>query len=81
MASSGREAGRARLLRKYVVTENVTQTVPVQREEVRLEREPITEANRGAAGSRRVPADEFRNTRSASLSAGGRHARRDRGRY
>ncbi len=45
-----REAGRARL-RKYVVTENVTKTVPVQREEVRLEREPITEENRGAAES------------------------------
>ena len=44
-----REAtGRARL-RKYVVTENVTKTVPVQREEVRLEREPITDANRGDA--------------------------------
>jgi uncharacterized protein (TIGR02271 family) len=42
------ERGRARL-RKYVVTENVQQTVPVQREEVRLEREPITEANRGQA--------------------------------
>lgn len=42
------EAGRARL-RKYVTTENVTHTVPVQREEVRVEREPITEANRGAA--------------------------------
>lgn len=41
-------AGRARL-RKYVTTENVTKTVPVQREEVRLEREPITEENRGAA--------------------------------
>ncbi|HEU4668102.1 MAG TPA: PRC and DUF2382 domain-containing protein [Arthrobacter sp.] len=41
-------AGRARL-RKYVTTENVTKTVPVQREEVRLEREPITDANRGAA--------------------------------
>jgi len=39
-----REAGRARL-RKYVVTENVTKTVPVQREEVRVEREPITDAN------------------------------------
>jgi len=38
------EAGRARL-RKYIVTENVTQTVPVSHEEVRLEREPITEAN------------------------------------
>ncbi|MFX0538979.1 DUF2382 domain-containing protein [Ornithinimicrobium sp. Y1847] len=40
--------GRARL-RKYIVTENVTTTVPVQREEVRLEREPITEANRDQA--------------------------------
>jgi uncharacterized protein (TIGR02271 family) len=45
-----REAGRARL-RKYVVTENVETTVPVQREEVRLEREPITDANVGAATS------------------------------
>lgn len=46
-----REAtGRVRL-RKYVTTENVTQTVPVQREEVRLEREPITNANRGSAMS------------------------------
>ena len=42
------EAGRARL-RKYVVTENVTQTVPVSRDEVRLEREPITDANVGNA--------------------------------
>jgi uncharacterized protein (TIGR02271 family) len=38
------ERGRARL-RKYVVTEEVQQTVPVQREEVRVEREPITDAN------------------------------------
>src|SRR5947199_16197 len=38
------ERGRARL-RKYVVTENVQQTVPVQREEVRLAREPITDEN------------------------------------
>jgi len=45
-----RETGRARL-RKYVVTENVTQTVPVQREEVRLEREPITDENVGDATS------------------------------
>jgi uncharacterized protein (TIGR02271 family) len=44
------EAARVRL-RKYVTTENVTQTVPVQREEVRLEREPITDANRGQAMS------------------------------
>ncbi len=45
-----REAGRARL-RKYVVTENVTQTVPVSREEVVVEREPITDANIGEATS------------------------------
>jgi uncharacterized protein (TIGR02271 family) len=45
-----RETGRVRL-RKYVTTENVTQTVPVSREEVRIEREPITEANRDAAMS------------------------------
>jgi uncharacterized protein (TIGR02271 family) len=44
------EAGRARL-RKYVVTENVSQTVPVSREEVRVEREPITDKNVGAARS------------------------------
>jgi len=44
------ETGRARL-RKHIVTENVTQTVPVQREEVRVEREPITDANRDAATS------------------------------
>ena len=43
-----RETGRARL-RKYVVTENVSETVPVSHEEVRLEREPITEGNRGEA--------------------------------
>jgi len=40
--------GKARL-RKYVVTENVTKTVPVQREEVRVEREPITDGNVGDA--------------------------------
>ncbi len=44
------EVGRARL-RKYVVTEQVQTTVPVSHEEVRVEREPITEANRGAAMS------------------------------
>jgi len=42
------EVGRARL-RKHVVTEQQTHTVPVSREEVRVEREPITDANRGEA--------------------------------
>jgi uncharacterized protein (TIGR02271 family) len=45
-----REAGRARL-RKYVVTDEVTETVPVKREEIRVEREPITDANVGDAMS------------------------------
>jgi uncharacterized protein (TIGR02271 family) len=44
------QAGQARL-RKWVETEHVSESVPVQREEVRVEREPITEANRGAAVS------------------------------
>ena len=39
-----RETGRARL-RKYVVTEHQQVTVPVTREEVRVEREPITDDN------------------------------------
>jgi uncharacterized protein (TIGR02271 family) len=39
-----REAGRARL-RKYVVFENQQRTVPVRREEVRVERAPIDEGN------------------------------------
>jgi len=42
--TESREAGRARL-RKYVVTEQESVTVPVSREEVRVEREPITDAN------------------------------------
>ncbi|MER6325357.1 PRC and DUF2382 domain-containing protein [Streptomyces coelicoflavus] len=42
------ESGRARL-RKYVVTEEVQQTVPITHEEVRVVREPITDANRDEA--------------------------------
>jgi uncharacterized protein (TIGR02271 family) len=44
------EVGRARL-RKHVVTEHEQVTVPVSHEEIRVEREPITDANRGAADS------------------------------
>jgi uncharacterized protein (TIGR02271 family) len=50
VGTESREVGRVRL-RKYIVTENVTRTVPVSREEVRLEREPITDANVGDAVS------------------------------
>jgi len=42
------EAGTARL-RKYVVTEQQTVNVPVSHEEVRVEREAVTDANRGDA--------------------------------
>ena len=45
VGTTERESGRVRL-RGYVVTKDVQTTVPVKREEVRLEREPITDANR-----------------------------------
>ncbi len=48
VGTRARERGRARL-RKYVVTETQQVTVPVQREQVRVEREPITDANLAAA--------------------------------
>jgi uncharacterized protein (TIGR02271 family) len=48
VGTTERESGRVRL-RKWVETEEVSQTVPVSREEVRVEREPITDANRDAA--------------------------------
>jgi uncharacterized protein (TIGR02271 family) len=50
VGTAQRERGRVRL-RKYVTTEQVQQTVPVQRERVRVEREPITDANLDAATS------------------------------
>ena len=43
-----RPSGLVRL-RKFITTEQVATTVPVQREEARIEREPITDANVGAA--------------------------------
>ncbi|SFC58803.1 DUF2382 domain-containing protein [Streptomyces aidingensis] len=42
--------GRVRL-RKYVVTEEEQATIPVRKEEARIEREPITPENRGEAVS------------------------------
>jgi uncharacterized protein (TIGR02271 family) len=50
VGTTARERGQARL-RKYVTTEQEQVTVPVQREEVRVEREPITDANLDAATS------------------------------
>ena len=51
------EAGRARL-RKYIVSERETVTVPVSHEEVRVEREPITDANAGNAHDGPALSDE-----------------------
>jgi uncharacterized protein (TIGR02271 family) len=48
VGTAEREAGRVRL-RKVVVEDQVTQTVPVKREQIRVEREPITDANVDAA--------------------------------
>ena len=42
------DTGRAKL-RKYVTSETVTKTVPVEREVAQVQREPITEENRGEA--------------------------------
>lgn len=44
VGTAERERGRVRL-RKHVITENVQKTVPVRREEVRVEREPISGEN------------------------------------
>ena len=53
-----RERGRVRL-RKYVVTEQVTKTVPVRREVLRVEREPITEpSRRGTLPESRITEEE-----------------------
>ena len=57
VGTSRRPAGKARL-RKHVVTEHVTKTVPVQREEVRIEREPVDESNVDAATSGPALSDE-----------------------
>jgi len=48
VGTTERDAGRVRL-KKYIVEDQVTETVPVRREEVRVEREPITDTNRDAA--------------------------------
>jgi uncharacterized protein (TIGR02271 family) len=53
------EAGRARL-RKHVVTEHQQVTVPVSREAVTVEREPITDADRYASRSRPTISEEER---------------------
>ncbi|MEU3063816.1 PRC and DUF2382 domain-containing protein [Streptomyces subrutilus] len=45
VATENEEVGRARL-KKVVVTENVTTTVPISHEEVRVVREPIREGDR-----------------------------------
>jgi uncharacterized protein (TIGR02271 family) len=51
------EAGRARL-RKHVVTEHQDVQLPVSRDVIRVEREPITDANRGDAHDGPAISDE-----------------------
>ncbi|MEO7589113.1 MAG: YsnF/AvaK domain-containing protein [Arachnia sp.] len=46
VGTESHESGRVRL-RKYVVTENVTKTVPVSHEEVRIERVPVDQERAG----------------------------------
>jgi uncharacterized protein (TIGR02271 family) len=48
VGTAERESGRVRL-RKHVVTDQVSRTVPVKREEIRVEREPITNGSVGDA--------------------------------
>ena len=48
VGTTSEEAGRARL-RKYVVTEEETHTIPVRKEKAVLETEPITDTNRDEA--------------------------------
>jgi uncharacterized protein (TIGR02271 family) len=48
VGKASQEAGRARL-RKYIVTEQETHTVPVRKERAVLETEPITQENAGQA--------------------------------
>jgi hypothetical protein len=70
-----REAGRARL-RTYVVTEQEERTVPVRHEEVRVEREPITDANRDDA----LSGPDISEAEADGARRGPRGARRGRGR-
>ena len=57
VGTAQRERGRVRL-RKYVTTEKVQQAVPVQRERVRLEREPITDADIAATSGPDISEEE-----------------------
>jgi uncharacterized protein (TIGR02271 family) len=61
VGTESRERGRARL-RKYVTTETQTVTVPVQREEVRVEREPITDANLDATSGPAISEEDHEVT-------------------
>lgn len=57
VGKANRETGRARL-RKFVVTDQVEKTVPVAREEVRVEREPIASTEAGATTDAAIGEDE-----------------------
>ena len=73
-----RARGGPRAAGKYVVEDEVTQTVPVKREEVRVEREPITDANVDAATD--GPGDLRRRARGRPPRRGGRRRQAGRAR-
>ena len=57
VGTASEEVGSARL-RKHVVTEHQQMTVPVSHEEVRVEREPITDAHRATLHGTGISEDE-----------------------
>jgi stress response protein YsnF len=81
VGTTQQERGRVRL-RKYLTTEQVHQTVPVQREQARVEREPITDANLDAATSGPEISDEQLRKEQIDVqnedTKGGRQERRRR---
>jgi hypothetical protein len=67
MSTPARHRSELVRLKKYVVTENVQQTVPVEREEVRIEREPITDEHVDAAMSGQHIGAAFTRDESVTL--------------
>jgi hypothetical protein len=65
------QTGRVRL-RKYIVTEYVTTTVPVRREEIRLEHVPATDAGVDAGGDLAGGVDVGEDEQESSCTPSGR---------
>jgi uncharacterized protein (TIGR02271 family) len=61
VGTTRRKTGRVRV-RKYVVTEHVQRTIPVRREEIRVEHEPMAEEQRGGGQGLEEVSDEHEIT-------------------